>query len=808
MTMSRCVCIHGHFYQPPRENPWLELVERQESASPWHDWNERITAECYRRNTASRILDNDGNIRKICNNYSRMSFNIGPTLLSWMKSRASRCYREIVKADAEGLERFSGHGPALAQVYSHMIMPLANRRDKVTQVRWGIQDFKSHFGRMPEGMWLAETAVDTETLEVLAENGIRFTLLAPKQASEVRRLDDAPNAWRDVKWEKVDTGQAYRCNLPSGRHISLFFYDGGIAQAVAFGGLLFDGGYYAQRLIDAKPKGALPSLSHVATDGESYGHHHQDGDMALSYCLETIDTGHEAELTIYGEFLEKNPPLHEVRIVENSSWSCAHGIERWRSDCGCSGGTPGFHQKWRAPLREALDWLRDKLAAQFEREGGRYLKDPWGARDEYIAVILDRTRDSVERWIGDHASRPLTEEEKLRVLKLMESQRAALLMYTSCGWFFDDISSLETVQILRYAARAADLIRELTELDFELKFARLLEKAPSNVPELKNGKIVYELLAKPARVSFGRLAAHYGMSALLADSPAKISEGCWDMTGEVTTRVKDSEIPHSRAFAAGEVEIASHILWEKKKFIFAVNYRGDTSVLCGVVPESVEARKLLENADGLRGLFTARSDEKMVECFGSRLFSLRHILQDAQKSLLDKLLHRDITRIENSLHDIVQDYDKLLEFLRTLGISAPAVIRSAAGITLTADVIHGLEAEIPDVEGLRRYVTRARQWNVPLDDEQIGFALSEWVTRQMVKIHHSPANPAEMERVCAVLTPFLDEFKWRLSLYEAQNLYHATQDKFHRQTAPPSSPVLTAFRKLGKRLRFSQEALI
>ncbi|MDR2137399.1 MAG: DUF3536 domain-containing protein, partial [Synergistaceae bacterium] len=626
--MPRYVCVHGHFYQPPRENPWLEFVEAQESASPWHDWNDRVTAECYRRNAASRILDDQGNIRKICNNYSRMSFNMGPTLLSWMKDKAPFSYRGILDADAEGLKRFSGHGPALAQVYSHMIMPLANRRDKVVQVKWGIRDFESHFGRQPEGMWLAETAVDTETLEVLAENGIRFTILAPRQASEVRpleNLDKKPDkAWRDVKWGKIDTGMPYLCRLPSGQSIALFFYDGDVSHAIAFGGLLYDGGAYAKRLIEAKADGGISSsfssssLSHVATDGESYGHHHHNGDMALAYCLETIDEGHEAELTVYGEFLEKNPPLQEVRIVENSSWSCAHGVERWRGDCGCSNGTPGYHQKWRAPLRDALDWLRDKLAVLFEYEGAKYLKNPWGAREDYIELILDRSRPSVDRWLAAHARRPLTEEETVRVLKLMESQRSAILMYTSCGWFFDEISGLESTQILRYAARAISLTRELTGLDFNLEFERLLEKAPSNVPELVNGRRVYELLAKPSEVSFERMAAHYGMLALFpdvaSDLPEKISNGCWDMTGTVAARELSSPVPNSQAFVAGEVEIVANVTWEKKSFIFAANHRQKTSVVCGVASESEETRKeLLEDTKALREVFASSNDERMVK---------------------------------------------------------------------------------------------------------------------------------------------------------------------------------------------------
>ncbi|MDR2527875.1 MAG: DUF3536 domain-containing protein [Synergistaceae bacterium] len=806
--MARCVCIHGHFYQPPRENPWLELVEIQESAAPWHDWNDRITAECYHRNTASRILDEKGNIRKICNNYSLISFNMGPTLLSWLKEKAPRAYRGVVDADVLGRERFSGHGTALAQVYSHMILPLANRRDKSTQVKWGIADFKSHFGRMPEGMWLAETAVDTETLETLAENGILFTILAPKQASEVRRLNDASSVWRDVKWEKIDTGQAYLCNLPSKKKIVLFFYDGALSQSIAFGGLLNDGGLYARQLIDAKPDSGSPSLSHVATDGESYGHHHKHGDMALAYCLEIIENGNEATLTIYGEFLEKNPPQWEVRIVEDSSWSCAHGVERWKSDCGCSIGTPGYHQKWRAPLRAALDWLRDKLISLFEREGAKYLKTPWEARDDYIEVILDRSRGTVEGWLGAHAARPLTEEEKTRVLKLLECQRSAILMYTSCGWFFDEISGLEAVQILRYAARAIYLARELTGLDFEIEFVRLLEKAPSNVRELTNGKRVYDLLVKSAQVSFERLAAHYGMVSLFPDFspefPARLSEGCWTVTGKTAVSENAPGVPGSRAFTAGEVEISSSVTWEKKRFLFAANYRADTSVVCGVAPDAEGTRKqLLGDVQALRGLFTAPNDEKMVAAFGHRLFSLRHTLRDAQRNLLEKLLKHDVLRIEASLREIVHDYDGLFEFLSVLDINAPAVIRSAAGIALTADVVHALEAEIPNIEAVRRHMIRARQRNIALDNEQIGLALSAWTIREMTKIHESPTEPARIERLRDVLSLFLDEFKWQMDIYEIQNLCHATRNKLRAG----HTEAREAFLRLGKTLRFAPEAL-
>ncbi|HKG22327.1 MAG TPA: DUF3536 domain-containing protein, partial [Blastocatellia bacterium] len=364
--MSRHICIHGHFYQPPRENPWLEEVELQDSSFPYHDWNQRITAECYAPNAASRILDKSGRLTDIVNNYSKISFNFGPTLLSWMERHAPAVHRTILDADGESRESFSGHGSALAQVYNHVIMPLASPRDKRTQVVWGIRDFEYRFGRKPEGMWLAETAVDIETLETLAQNGIRFTILAPRQAARVR---SPGKRWRDVSGGRVDPKQPYRYNLPSGKSIDLFFYDGPISQDVAFNNLLASGERFAGRLLRAfTGTHGQNQLVHIATDGETYGHHHRHGDMALAYCIRHIESNNLAKVTVYGEYLEKFPPAQEVEILENTSWSCAHGVERWRQNCGCSTGREGWTQAWRSPLRQALDWLRDGLEAVYERE--------------------------------------------------------------------------------------------------------------------------------------------------------------------------------------------------------------------------------------------------------------------------------------------------------------------------------------------------------------------------------------------------------------------------------------------------------
>jgi alpha-amylase/alpha-mannosidase (GH57 family) len=496
--MERYICIHGHFYQPPRENPWLERIEWQDSAYPYHDWNERITSECYLPNASSRLLDGEGYISRIVNNYARMSFNFGPTLLAWVESNAPDVYRAIIAADRQSQATYSGHGSALAQVYNHMILPLANHRDRYTQVSWGISDFEHRYGRRPEGMWLAETAVDLETLDVLAELGIKFTILAPHQAGRVRRL--GASTWKNVGGG-IDTTQAYLVNLPSGRRVSLFFYDKTIAGEVSFGDLLKNGDNFTDRLIGAfSDKSRHPQLVHIATDGETYGHHHRFGDMALAYALDHIEANHLARLTVYGEFLEKYPPAYEVEIVEKTSWSCGHGIDRWWSDCGDatgSGNHPDWNQKWRTPLRNAFDWLRDTLAPHYEVKARRFLKDPWASRDGYIDVVLDPSPDSIKRFFTKYASREINEDERVTVLKLLELQRHAMLMYTSDGWYFDELSRPEPVQVMQYAGRVVQLTRELFGIDLEEGLLKILEQAKSNIPEQGDGRRIYNSLVRP-----------------------------------------------------------------------------------------------------------------------------------------------------------------------------------------------------------------------------------------------------------------------------------------------------------------------
>ncbi len=496
----KVVCIHGHFYQPPRENPWTGVIDRQASAQPFHDWNERVAAECYTPNAASRLLDEHGNLIATNNNYAQMSFDFGPTLLSWLEAHAPETYAAVLAADREN------HG-AVAQAYNHIIMPLANPRDRVTQIIWGGRDFHHRFGREPEGMWLPETAVDAATLDELAAAGIQFTILAPRQARRVRRFGSTQ--WRDVSGGRIDPRRAYQVRLPSERDIAVFFYDAGFSQSVAFDGILNDGEKFGARLLDAFDRGrSTPEIVSVATDGESYGHHHRFGDMALAAAFRWLGAHPQVAIGNFRAFLATHPPADEVELIENSSWSCAHGVERWRSDCGCNTGAhPGWHQAWRAPLRAALDWLRDQLAPAYQPAAQVFLWDPWTARDDYIEVLLDPDPAVARAFLGRHARQRLDLRAQKQVWRLLEMQRYCLLMYTSCGWFFDDIAGLEASQILAYAARAIELAGQALSLDLEPEFLRWLDAAPSNDPQVGSGRGVYERLRRVSADAAGAPAA-------------------------------------------------------------------------------------------------------------------------------------------------------------------------------------------------------------------------------------------------------------------------------------------------------------
>jgi alpha-amylase/alpha-mannosidase (GH57 family) len=767
----RYLCIHGHFYQPPRENPSLEAIELQDSAYPYHDWNEKITAECYAPNAMSRILDREDRIVQLMNNYSLISFNFGPTLLSWMELKANKVYEAVLEADKTSRARFSGHGNATAQAYNHMILPLSNARDKVTQVKWGLRDFEHRFGRFPEGMWLPETAVNTETLEVLAANHIKFTILAPRQAKRIRRRGS--RAWQDVSGDRVDPSRAYLVQLPSKRTINVFFYDGPISQAVAFEGVLNNGQRFADRLTsgfsDAR---TWPQLVHIATDGESYGHHHRFGEMALSYTLHHIETNKLAELTNYGQFLERHPPDHFAEIVENSSWSCVHGIERWRANCGCnSGGHAGWNQEWRGPLRAALDWLRDRLAPSYEEQARPLLKDPWLARDEYIRVILDRSQENLDKFFAEHATRPLQPNEQVTAFKLLEIQRHAMLMYTSCGWFFDELSGLETVQVIQYAGRAVRLAQDFLGEQIESDFLDRLALAKSNLPEHGDGRQIYEKWVKPAFVTIDQLAGHYAISSLFETYGQKIQIYCYNATREHYSL----EMEGRQRLAVGRARFRSEVTREAATLSFGVLHLGDHNVTCGV-----RHFEEIENYDGLKAKLTdafSKADIAAVirilgEEFPVNAFSLRTLFRDEQRKIVNIILNESLATAAAAYRGIYENQASLIRFLSGLGIPIPAAFQSAAEIALNSQLKQAVEREDLDIDSIQSYLKEAAVIHVTLDVTGLEFTIRKRLEKEATQFAAQPTNVEHVEKFRRLLE-IGTSLPFSVVLWEVQNICYA-----------------------------------
>ncbi len=767
--MERYICLHGHFYQPPRENPWLEAVELQDSSFPYHDWNSRITAECYAPNAAARILDSDDRIVDIVSNYSKISFNFGPSLLSWMEREEPEVYRTILEADRLSQENFSGHGSAIAQVYNHMIMPLSNQRDRYTQVIWGIRDFQKRFGRDPEGMWLPETAVDIETLEILAEFQVRFTILAPSQARRTRKITG--KKWQDVKGGKIDPSMPYLCRLPSGRTINLFFYDAPIAHDLAFGDLLQNGEIFARRLAGVFSEQAdSPQLVHIATDGETFGHHRANGDMALAYCLHSIESNELLRTTIYGEYLEKHPTTHEVQILKNTSWSCCHGIERWRSDCGChTGGRDDWSQAWRAPLRRAMNWLRDRLGPLYEIEMSPLLHDPWKARDDYIDVILDRSAENTERFFSRHAQRELFPQDKVKILKLLEMQRHAMLMYTSCGWFFDEISGIETTQVMQYAGRAIQLAKEVNGVNLEPAYLKNLERAPSNVKNFENGRRIYEMFIKPASLDLVRVGAHYAVSSLFEEYPQSAQIYCYTADAQEYHRMERGRMK----LAIGKAKVQSEITWNESDVSFAVLHLGDHN-LNGGVREFMGNEAFARMSEEIKEAFKKSDIPEVIRLtdkhFSTNNYSLFHLFKDEQRKILNQILESTLGEIEVSFRQIYEHYSSITHFLREVRMPLPEALTHTVGFVLNTELQKTLEKEPLDLERLRLLTAEVEKFSVAVDETVLSFVAGQKINNLMEQLARTPEDIPLLQTIAGSLE-LLSPLPVNLRLWKAQNIY-------------------------------------
>jgi alpha-amylase/alpha-mannosidase (GH57 family) len=806
---DRYVCIHGHFYQPPRENPWLEAVETQDSAWPYHDWNERVTDECYSPNASARILDAKDRIAEIVNNYSQISFNFGPTLLSWMQVAAPETYQSILDADRRSGERFPGHGSAIAQGYNHIILPLASERDKRTQVRWGIRDFQHRFQRDPEGMWLPETAVDVASLEALAAQGIRFTILEPHQASQTRVIGAA--SWQDVNGG-LDPTMPYRCSLPSGRSIDIFFYDGPISRAVAFEKLLARGEQFAHRIIGAfSDQRKHPQIVNIATDGETYGHHHRFGEMALAYALHYIEQQRLANLTTYGDFLARFPPTHEVRIHETTSWSCAHGVERWRSDCGCStGAPPGWHQQWRAPLRAALDWLHDQVAPFFERAGGELLRDPWAARDEFIDVVLDRSPDVIDRFLAAQASRPLTDAERVRALELLEMQRNAMLMYTSCGWFFNDISGIETVQVIHYAGRVVQLAEKSGIGSLTPALLERLAAAKSNLAARGDARLIYEREVAPAMLDLPRVGAHYAAATLFENDHEEEPVYCYDLDRHDF----DTDKAGRAKMAIGRIQVRSRLTCESELLSFALLHLGETDITGGVRHagpiedyEKVKRSLLDEFATG----DFAATIRMLDRHFGNLTVSIRSLFRDEQRRIVRLLCDVTLSEAETAFRQLHEQYDPLMRLHARLNIPLPQVLKIAAEFDTNVQLRRMLERQDPPLQQIAELLESANRERIPLD-ESTRISVKDAIERFLIRLRRQPED-LDAVAMCEEAVELFREMRVEIDLRRPQNDYFEMRKSIRPAMAARAAQGdaaarewLTRFDALGEKLSMSPAA--
>jgi alpha-amylase/alpha-mannosidase (GH57 family) len=767
---ERYICIHGHFYQPPRENAWLEAIEVQDSAYPYHDWNERITAECYATNAASLILNEHGKIVQIVNNYANISFNFGPTLLAWLEANARDVYRTVIQADVKSRERFSGHGSALAQPYHHMILPLAHHRDKYTQIFWAACDFEHRYGRLPEGMWLPETAVDLESLDVMAQLGIKFSILSPHQAAKIRPF--GKDRWSEVPSGAIDTTIAYRLQLPSGRNMALFFYNAPISRAVGFENILKSGKIFAKKLTEGFHSARQgPQMVHIAVDGETYGHHQRLGDIALAYAVHTIEANGWARVTNYGEFLERHPPACDVGIYENTSWSCPHGIERWRSDCGCQSGKHlHWNQAWRGPLRTALDWLRDALAPAYETKIQQYLKDPWPARNDYIHILLDRSPKSIEAFFHRHAKHPLSKTDKSRVLKLLEIQHQTMLMYTSCGWFFDDISGIETLQIIQYAGRALQLTSDIFGQDLEPRFLEQLARAKSNIRTHGDGRRIYQKFVKPAVVDLKKVAAHYAISSLFEDYPEQTSIFCFSARQHDYHCVEADKAK----LVVGHTAVTSHVTGESEQFYFGVLHLGDHNTTCGV-EEYFNEKRYQSLCSSIVDLFNAADFPRILKLldqhFKGSLFSLKSLFRDQQRKILDLLIEPAIPAIISAYRHLYEPHMPLLRFLKDSGSHPPKVLSTAAELVLNHDLWREFDRELLDYEAVHRLLEEVHLAGIILETDTLEYTLRKNLERVAVRFQN---RPEEFELLDSLATgvKLVNSLPFDVNLRKVQNVYY------------------------------------
>ena len=802
--------IHGHFYQPPRENPWTQTIPLQESAKPFHDWNERITVECYKPNTRSRALDGQEKILYLVNNFAHLNFNIGPTLFSWIEKYYPDTYPRILEADRKSCAANQGHGNAIAQVYNHMILPLATDRDKLTQIIWGTREFQHRFGRAPESIWLAETAINQATVKCVIDQGLKYVILSPTQAQKIRKI--GAESWTDVSQNGIDITQPYRIFLKSAseKYLDVFFYDASVSTDISFNHLLRDADTFAHRIYEASAKSSAPNvLIQVATDGEVYGHHEPFGDMCLAAAIISKFPALYMEMTNYGRYLEMYPPTMEVELKpgsendEGTAWSCAHGVGRWDRDCGCHiGHTPGWNQQWRTPLRKGFDVLRDALADIFEQLGGAFLRDPWEARNDYIACLLDPAEHTVNTFLDKHAQRPLSPAEQSLVLRLLEAQKYALFTYTSCAWFFDDISGLEVTQNMRYAARALQLVEGLetgnrtldtgnsqpVTRNLEALMLDEFEQAKSNLLQIGTGKDIYLNSIKPDVYTPERAVNQFLLENLIT--------GQWsDRPGSDGKNPEHVECPAQERLWNDARQI--HIYTLACPEYFPPNDEHQKATPCPTTHSGVLLVKETLTRQEWLMLFTAflyqqvhpvsylkrlkddaelsqfksavsrltsqdpnpaeKSSSELVsflEDSGFTPYSLTDVYADDRERLFYTMIQDHVDRTENHIRNIYEDSLELLAYLTIMNFQVPAKLRAAVEFSLSHQLLIEIEKLYTPDRGLHSPALLSAELEKIL---------------QLSQIHHLKLDTTLLQnRLNEAITKYLAHLSWHVLACEEE----------------------------------------
>ncbi|MDR2577962.1 MAG: DUF3536 domain-containing protein [Chitinispirillales bacterium] len=775
MTGNKYLVVHGHFYQPPRENPWLDIIEQQESAAPYHDWNERIYDECYRPNAYSRLLDSRGMITGIHNNYLHMSYNFGPTLFTWLERYHPVTARKMIAADKESAARLGGHGSAVAQVFNHVIMPLASRRDKLTQIRWAKHFFKKRYGREPGGMWLGETAINMETVVCLIEENIRYVILSPSQAESFRRIGD--HDWTHTSHHQIDTRRPYRI-FPSDNSgnrldgfLDVFFFDEGLSKEVSFNDILQDSRTLGNRINQCyDPHNGGNQLVTIATDGETFGHHKAYGDMCLAYFFTNIAPELGITPVNFGYYLSINPPEYEVTLGdahgEGRAWSCAHGVGRWSRDCGChTGGEEGWHQAWRGPFRHALQRLQSQIDFHFEARLSTLFSDPWALRDKYINVMWEPSLSKTAEFLQAQSGKfNFNGELTAEVRRLLEAQKFMQFAFTSCAWFFNDISGIETVQNLAYACRALQLgLPEDSKLPVLETFLDDLSKAPSNLKDT-NGRTLFERHILP----------YYHHERILAFTAAAQQILAVKRQSSYEKTVYNLELKSVLSYRIDRVHydsvavrMESGITGESSSWSVLISYSPETKLRGWVVPA-----KSLPASNGKPDAWITHPDAKM--------FSLADLFYSSRHDLSEYFLDRMAKDTDSRFHGWMEYNEQTLNILTRLNYPLPAYCSSPAGYVLQnrwAAQMQKLEkwgSEENVLAELDGIASLESQYETEIDKKLDALLLQNLIIKGLEMLQQKPSV-----KVCSRLSHLLeivDKFSVPVSKNKLEDFFHPVYD--------------------------------